>query len=189
MSSNPQPLIEAKARNYAAAALVALLAFLALGETLRTALDERRNASGNLQQPWYSPEIYGAAKGLQAMGVQPGDEIACIGTTACLHDPYWQRIAGVRMVTEVYNPDDAHLMQQLQGLPNREQVYATVKAEGAKVLVAAFDPGEMNASEPASAGWKRLGETRFYALPLNLPVQQVETPATRPWTPMIEVAP
>jgi hypothetical protein len=80
-------------------------------------------------------------------------------------------------------------MQQLQGLPNRDQVYATVKAEGAKVLVAAFDPGEMNASEPASAGWQRLGETRFYALPLNLPVQQVETPATRPWTPMIEVAP
>jgi hypothetical protein len=188
-SSNPQAASEAMARNYAAAALVVLVAFLALGETFRTALDDRRNASGNLQQPWYSPEIYGAAKGLAAMGVKPGDEIACIGTTACLHDPYWQRIAGVRMVTEVYNPDDAHLMQQLQGLPNRDQVYATVKAEGAKVLVAAFDPGEMNASEPASAGWQRLGETRFYALPLNLPVNEVVTPATRPWTPMIEVAP
>jgi hypothetical protein len=185
-ASAPQ---DAQDRSYAAAALVALLAFLALGETLRTGFEDRRNASGSLPAPYYSPEIYGAAKGLQAMGVRPGDEIACIGTTACLHDPYWQRIAGVRVVTEVYNPDDAHLMQQLQGLPNRQQVYATVKAEGAKVLVAAFDPGEMNASEPASAGWERLGETRFYALPLNLPANESGAPATRPWTPMIEVAP
>jgi 4-amino-4-deoxy-L-arabinose transferase-like glycosyltransferase len=177
------------AASVAATALVALLAFLALGDTLRNAFEDRRNASGRLAQSWISPEIYGAARGLQAMGVQPGDEIACIGTTACLHDPYWQRLDGVRMVTEVYNPDDKHLMQQLQGLPNRQQVYDTVKAEGAKVLVAAFDPGEMNASEPASAGWERLGETNFYALPLNLPAHPSPTTVTRPWTPMIEVAP
>jgi 4-amino-4-deoxy-L-arabinose transferase-like glycosyltransferase len=172
-----------------AAALVALLAYLSLGETLRVAFDDRRNASGHLQQPWYSPEIYGAAKGLAAMGVRPGDEIACIGTTACLHDPYWQRIAGVRMLTEVYNPDDTDLIQQLQGLPNRQQVYDIVRAEGAKVLVASFDPGEMNASEPASAGWERLGTTNFYALPLNLPARPSGAPVTKPWTPMIEVAP
>jgi hypothetical protein len=169
--------------------LVALLAFLALGESLRVALDDRRNASGRLAKTWYSPEIYGAAKGLQAIGVKPGDEIACIGTTACLHDPYWQRLAGVRMLTEVFNPDDTELMLQLQGLPNRQQVYDTIKAEGAKVIVASFDPGEMNASEPASAGWERLGETNFYALPLNLSARSGSTPATKPWTPTIEVAP
>jgi len=173
--------------------LVALMAFLALGETLRIAFDARRDASGLLPATWYSPEIYGAAKGLAAIGVKPGDEIACIGTTACLHDPYWMRLAGVRLLTEVYNPDDKHLMLQLQGLPNRQQVYDTVKAEGAKVIVAYFDPGEMNATEPASAGWERLGETHYYALPLNLPAQQPSTPATQPhtqpWTPNIEVAP
>jgi hypothetical protein len=169
--------------------LVALLAFLALGESLRMALDDRRNASGRLAQPWYSPEIYGAAQGLEALGVRPGDAIACIGTTACLHDPYWQRLAGVRMLTEVFNPDDEHLIEQLQSLPNRQQVYDTVKAEGAKVIVGSFDPGEMNASEPAAAGWERLGETRFYALPLDLPAQPARAPAAKPWTSTIEVAP
>jgi hypothetical protein len=172
-----------------AVTLVALLAFLALGDTLRVALEERRETSGKLPQPWYSPEIYGAAKGLADIGVKPGDEIACVGTTACLHDPYWQRLAGVRVVTEIYNPDDAHLMLQLQGLPNRQQVYDVVKAEGAKVLVASFDPGEMNANEPASAGWERLGETNFYALPLNLPAQGSKAPTEMPWTPKREVAP
>jgi hypothetical protein len=80
-------------------------------------------------------------------------------------------------------------MLQLQGLPNRQQVYDVVKAEGAKVLVASFDPGEMNANEPASAGWERLGETNFYALPLNLPAQGSKAPTEMPWTPKREVAP
>jgi hypothetical protein len=172
-----------------AAMMVAVVAFLALGDTLRVALEERRDESGRLPQAWYSPEIYGAAKGLVAMGVQPGDEIACIGTTACLHDPYWQRLAGVRVSTEVYNPDDAHLMLQLQGLPNREQVYRVVQAEGAKVLVASFDPGEVNEHEPAAAGWERLGETNFYALRLNLPPEKNTVMEAMPWTPKREVAP
>jgi hypothetical protein len=170
-----------------ASMMIALLAYLAAGETLREALEVRRQNSASLPAPWYSPEIYGAAKGLQALGVKPGDEIACIGTTACLHDPYWMRLAGVRTVTEVYNPDDKHLMQQLQGLPNRQQVYDTVKAEGAKVLVASFDPGEMNAS--ASTGWVRLGATQFYALPLNLQASESTHVDGRPWTPKIAVAP
>jgi hypothetical protein len=177
----------------AAAILVAAVAFLALGETLRVALEARRD-SGSLPQPWYSREIFRAAKGLAAMGVQPGDEIACIGTTACLHDPYWQRLAGVRVLTEVYNPKDEHLMLQLQGLTNRQQMYDVVKAEGAKVLVASFDPGEMTASAKASAGWderewERLGETHFYALRLNLPAQGSKAATEMPWTPKVEVAP
>ena len=44
-----------------------------------------------------------------------------------------------------------------------------MRAEGARVLVGRFDPGEMNAAHPASAGWVRLGETAFYALPLHSP--------------------
>jgi 4-amino-4-deoxy-L-arabinose transferase-like glycosyltransferase len=172
----------------AAAMLVAAVAFLALGETLRVALEARRD-SGGLPEPWYSREIFRAAKGLAAMGVQPGDEIACIGTTACLHDPYWQRLAGVRVVTEVYNPKDEHLMLQLQGLANRQQVYDVVKAEGAKVLVASFDPGEMTASAKASAEWERLGETNFYALRLNLSAHASKAATEMPWTPKVEVAP
>jgi len=69
----------------------------------------------------------------------------------------------------MYEPDPKHLIDHLGALANREQAYAVVRAQGAKVLVGYFDPGEMNAAHPASAGWVRLGETAFYALPLNLP--------------------
>jgi 4-amino-4-deoxy-L-arabinose transferase-like glycosyltransferase len=172
-----------------ATTLVVLFAFLALGETLRIALEERRDESGRIPAAWYSPEIFGAAKGLAAIGVHPGDEVACIGTTACLHDPYWQRLAGVRMLTEVYNPADKHLEEQLEGLPNRQQVYDVVKQQGAKVLVAYFDPGEMTGRNAGSAGWIRLGDTGYYALPLNLDVPPPPTAPTQPWTPKMEVAP
>jgi hypothetical protein len=103
------------------------------------------------------------------MGVHPGDEVACVGTIACLNDIYWARLAGVRVLTEIYEPDASHLIDQLQSMPKREQAYAVTRAQGARVLVGHFDPGEMNVAHPASAGWIRLGETEFYALPLNLP--------------------
>jgi hypothetical protein len=173
-----------------AAAMVALLAFLALGETLRVSLDERRNESGaGLPAAWYSPQMYGAAKALNALGVGHGDEIACMGTIACLNDPYWMRLADVRVLTEVYNPDAKHLLEEFEGLPNRQQVDEVLKAQGAKVVVAAFDPGEMTGRTPASAGWVRLGESNLYALPLNIPAPAEAAPATLPWNTTGEAAP
>ncbi|MGA7156945.1 MAG: hypothetical protein WBY53_08875, partial [Acidobacteriaceae bacterium] len=165
-----------------ATAMIAVLAFLALGESLRVALDERRHESGeSLPAAWYSPNIYGAAKALNALGVGSGDEIACMGTIACLNDPYWMRLADVRVLTEVYNPDPEHLLEEFEGLPNRQQVEDVLKAQGAKVLVAAFDPGEMTGRTPASAGWIRLGDSDLYALPLNIPAPAPTAPATLPW--------
>jgi hypothetical protein len=167
-------IVPAGALRSSAGVLVVLLAFLVLGETLRTALQNRREQSvAKLAHGWYSPQIFGAAAGLRAIGVRPGDEIACVGTTACLYDNYWARLAGVRILTEMYEPDPKHLIDQLGTLPNREQAYGVVRAQGAKVLVGHFDPGEMNAAHPASVGWVRLGETEFYALPLNLPHEGV----------------
>ena len=64
-------------------------------------------------------------------------------------------------------------------MPNREQVYDVARREGAKVLVGYFDPGLMTGTNPVSAGWQELGQTHFYALPLNLPNGATETaPAT-----------
>jgi hypothetical protein len=170
--------------------MVVLLAFLALGESLRIALDERRNESGaGLPAAWYSPQIYGAARALNALAVGDGDEIACMGTIACLNDPYWMRLADVRVLTEVYNPDAKHLLEEYEGLPNRQQVDDTLKAQGAKVVVAAFDPGEVTGRTPASAGWIRLGESDLYALPLNIPAPSPAPPATLPWDTTGEAAP
>ncbi len=165
-----------------ATAMVALLAFLALGESLRIAFEQRRGQSAaGLPAAWYSPNIFAAARGLHALGVGSGDSIACMGTIACLNDPYWMRLADVRVLTEVYNPDPTHLMEEFQGLPNRSQVLAVLKAQGAKVLVAAFDPGAVTGRTPASAGWIRLGESDLYALPLNLPTPPPAAPVTLPW--------
>jgi hypothetical protein len=165
-----------------ATAMVALLAFLALGESLRVALEERRTESGaGLPAAWYSPSIYGAAKGLNALGVGSGDEIACMGTIACLNDPYWMRLANVRVLTEVYNPDSKHLLEEFEGLPNRQQVEDVLKQQGAKVVVAAFDPGAMTGRTPASAGWIRLGESDLYALPLNIAAPAAGAPEILPW--------
>ncbi len=173
-----------------ATAMVALLAFLTLGESLRIALDERRNqSSAGLPAAWYSPQIFGAAKALNALGVGSGDEIACMGTIACLNDPYWMRLANVRVLTEVYNPDAQHLLEEYEGLPNRQQVDNVLKAQGAKVLVAAFDPGEMTGRTPASQGWIRLGQSNLYALPLNIPEPPPATPATLPWDTTGDAAP
>jgi hypothetical protein len=92
------------------------------------------------------------------------------------------RLAGVRILTEIPNDSRRHLFEEFEGLPNRQQVYDIVKEQGAKVLLARFDPGVMTGRTPASSGWVRLGETDFYALPLNLP-QYVpnHTPLTLPW--------
>jgi hypothetical protein len=173
-----------------AAAMVTLLAFLALGESLRVALEERRSESAEgLPAAWYSPNIYGAAKALNALGVGHGDEIACMGTIACLNDPYWMRVADVRVLTEVYNPDAKNLMEELEGLPNRPQVYNVLKSQGAKVLVAAFDPGTVTGRTWASAGWIRLGNSDLYALPLTMPAPPPASPASHPWNVTGQAAP
>jgi len=146
-----------------ASALVLLLAVVSVGESLRTVLELRRQTSlRGLPGGWYGAEIFHAADGLKALGVKPGDSVACVGADACLVDHYWARLAGVRILTEVYDPDlppDAFLRE----LPNREQVYYLVRAQGAKALVGDF--GEARMSGDVAKGWKQLGGSRYYALP------------------------
>jgi hypothetical protein len=151
-----------------AAILVVLFAFLQLGELYRQDASKRRDELVAGQVPaWRDHDQYGAAEGLARLGIHPGDEVACIGEDACLTDNYWARLARVRVLTEIYEPTDEHLIDVLDAMRNRAAALSMVKAEGAKVLVGGFDPGEMNGTHPAAAGWVRLGETRFYALPMN----------------------
>jgi hypothetical protein len=91
------------------------------------------------------------------------------------------RVAGVQVDTEVYNPDSKHLLEEFEGLPNRQQVYDVLKAEGAKVVVASFDPGAMTSRSAAAAGWIRLGETNFYAYPLTIASPAPSAPAALGW--------
>ncbi len=150
-------------------ALAVLLALLAAGEALRVVLEDRRDLSvAGIPGGWYSPQMEHGAEGLAALGVKPGDTVACIGWRACLSDEYWARLAGVRILTEVYVPD-APPYAYLAGLPNRDQVISTVRAQGDKVLVADFRDSRVSDADPFFRQWRQLGDTTFYALPLNLP--------------------
>ena len=151
-----------------APALILLLAVLAAGESLRTVFEARRALSGlGLPGGWYSPRMEHAADALGAMGVERGDTIACLGWKACLDDQYWARLAGARILTEVYVPD-VEPYPYLAALPNRDQVVATVRAQGGKVLVADFGSARVSDADPFFRQWKQLGDTTFYALPLNI---------------------
>jgi hypothetical protein len=153
----------------AAAAAVVLLALLAIGESARIVGELRRSlVFARSTTGWYNHDIFGAAHALNDLGVGPGDTVACIGTIACVYDHYWARLAGVRVLTEIYasNPD---LYPSLAAMPDRDQAYDIARRQGAKVLVGYFhEPGLMTGNNPVSAGWRELGQTHFYVLPLNL---------------------
>jgi multisubunit Na+/H+ antiporter MnhF subunit len=150
-----------------ASALVLLLALLAAGESLRTVLEDRRQLA-LLGYPggWYSAKMNDAAQSLSEMGVRPGDSVACVGTVACVRDPYWARLAGVRVLTEIYDKDTP-LYPFLANLPNRELAIATVRGQGAKVLVGDFGLARVSDSDPFFRNWRQLDNTTLYALPLN----------------------
>jgi hypothetical protein len=149
-----------------ASALILLLALLAAGESLRTVLEERRQiVMRGYPGGWYSPTMVNVADGLHSLGVKPGDSVACVGFVACLDDPYWARLDGVRILTEIYDRNTP-VPQFLAALPNREQAIELVRDQGAKVLVADFSNARVS-DDPALRNWRQLGGTTFYALPLN----------------------
>jgi hypothetical protein len=150
-----------------ASTLILLFAVLAAGESLRTVLEDRRQLSlTHAPGGWYSATEFHAAQALQNMGVKPGDTVACVGEPACLNDFYWARLAHVRILTEIYDPETP-LTPYLLALPNRDQVIATVRSTGAKALIGDFGATPPDSANPVFAGWRQLDSTTLYALPLK----------------------
>ena len=112
------------------------------------------------------------------MGLHPGDTVACVGCVACLGDFYWARLAGVRILTEIYAPDGIPAYEFLATLPNRDQAIEVVRQQGAKVLVADFAGAPCRPASPGLQGWQQLGDSTLYELPLNVPEGTV--PNVRP---------
>ena len=167
--ATPQPLAAARP---SAVAAIALLALLAIGDSARI-VGELRRSLPFVHSPagWYDFDDFHAAQALNRLGIGPGDSVACIGTRACLYDHYWARIAGVRILTEIYEPT-MPLDPLLAAMPNRDQVFNLVRRQGDKVLIGYFDPGQMTGATSVSAGWIRLGDSHYYALLLNLSEEQ-----------------
>jgi hypothetical protein len=161
--------VPAIAARTAASTAVVLLALLAVAESARTVGELRRELPfAGLPVGWYNPSIFGAAHALNDLGVGPGDTVSCIGTIACLYDPYWARLAGVRVLTEIYVPTTP-LYPSFAAMPNRAEAIDVVRRQGDKVLIGYFTPGLMTGTNPISAGWRELDSSSFYVLPLNLP--------------------
>jgi hypothetical protein len=160
--------VESSSARTTATAAIALLALVAVGDSARIVGQLRRDLVF-IKYPagWYDRNTFRAAQALNDLGVGPGDTIACIGTRACLYDHYWARLAGVRILDEIYEPETP-LYPALAAESNRDQAYEALRREGAKVLVGYFEPGTINYTDPAASGWRELGGTPFYALPLDL---------------------
>ena len=147
-------------------ALVLLTAFMAAGESARIVLDLRRHIPASYPGGWYDPETFQAGAALNKLGVGPGDTIACVGTRACVYDHYWARIAGVRILTEIVQPEP-HPYASLAAISHRDEAIDTVRHEGASAVIGYFNPGAMAETGQATTGWLQLDGTPFYALPLN----------------------
>lgn len=154
----------------AAESMVFIMALLAVGDSLRTVFENRRQLSLiGLPGGWYSPRDEHAAEALASMGLGKGDTVACVGYAACLGDFYWARLAGLRVLTEIYAPDGIPAYEFLPSLPDREQAIDVVRQQGSKVLVADFAGAPALSTSRMLPGWQQLGDTTLYELPLNVP--------------------
>jgi hypothetical protein len=149
-----------------AAALALLLALMSVTDAARDIFERRRtlNVAGYPQSA-YSPEIYSAGRGIAALGIVPGDKVACMGDTACYLDQYWARLAGTQILAEIEVPKtsmgNGDPEAYWKSLPNQQQVVSTLAAGNIQAIVAVFPP-----SDRVPEGWHQLGESSFYAYPL-----------------------
>lgn len=146
----------AAARAATAAAL--LLALLSLADAARDLGERRRMFSVTTHHGGaYSPEIFGAAQGLNALGIGSGEPVACFGDIACYLDQYWARLAQTPIRAEVGVPDQSDPGRFWAGLTDQAQIIDLLRAQGMHAIVAAFAP-ETHMPD----GWQQLGTTDFY---------------------------
>ena len=97
------------------------------------------------------PFSLAAAHGLARLGIQPGDEIGVLGRSL---DCYYARVAGVRIVAQIWEDPD-----QIAGLSASQvrQVLSQLKQIGIKALVSRSKPGFVN-----DDGWRAIPRTDIY---------------------------
>jgi len=145
-----------------ASALVVLLAGVALMQGTGYLLDVRRHTTEHRGEAGYNAEIYPMARALDAMGLKPGDKVACFGDVACYVDPYWARLAGTQLLAEVQTPDNADPQKVWNAIPDVQREIAPLQTMGLKFIVGKF----ANSAEKPK-GWVQLDRTDFFAYPLE----------------------
>lgn len=144
-----------------AAALAVLLAALTLADSARDLGERRRVLNVQRSSGAYDFQIYGAAKGLEALGITPGKTIACFGDQACYVDIYWARLAGTPIRAEIEVPNEGDPERFWMAQSDQTRVVDVLRARNIAAIVAHFAP-----SACIPQGWRQLGNTNFYAYPL-----------------------
>ena len=98
----------------------------------------------------YEPWV--VATSLREMGIVPGTEVATIGTGL---DAYWAHLAGVRVIAEIPDKDQAIFVAA--GSAKKRQILSKFAEVAAKAVVT------KNAAVATSMdGWQRVGATHYY---------------------------
>ena len=143
--------------------LAVLLALIAISGSFREILDLRRHLHiAGRSAGLYSPQIFGAAEGLVAMGLKPGDAVGCMGGHACYLDPYWARLAQVQILGEVEIPDTTPADVAWNQIADKAAVEAALRSQGLRVLVT-----WMPTAGRIPQGWQQLGSSAYFAYPLT----------------------
>jgi hypothetical protein len=142
-----------RVRALAAAALLLTVAGVArLRPTLQAALHPNEDRS--LTRAEGTDDAHSsaaAAQGLGRLGIRPGDEIGVLGHT---FDCYYARLAGVRIVAQIWEDPD-----RIAGMsaPEVRRVLTQLKQIGVKALVSRAKPGFVN-----DEGWSAIARTDLY---------------------------
>jgi hypothetical protein len=147
-----------------ASGLAVLLAFLAVANAVSDLGIRRRTLSTNgYPRGAYSKEMYPAARGLNDLGILPGQTVACFGDTACYIDHYWARLAGTPIRAEIEVPDESDPNRFWQAnAAHQDEIIAALRAHHIAAIVAYFEP-----SGHVPQGWHQLGTSDAYAYLLN----------------------
>ncbi len=142
-----------------ATALVILLAGLTLANAASDIGERRRHLSADgYPRGAYSQEIYSAARGLEALGIVPGKDVACFGDQACYVDQYWARLAGTPIRAEIEVPGGGDPGRFWAAQSNQPQIVGALRARNIAAIVGVFAP-----SSHAPEGWQQLGTSNFFA--------------------------
>ena len=146
-----------------AAALIVLTAGIAIAQAGSYLLERRRQEpAAHRGEAGYNSELNPMAKALEALGVKPGDKIACFGDMACYVDHQWARLVGVQILAEVQTPNNADPQHLWDSVADKRTITEPLKNMGLRLIVTKF---ANSARKPD--GWVQLGDSDFFAYPLT----------------------
>ncbi len=161
-SAGSEPVSSART----ARALVLLFAGISLLQAFSYLADARRHLSpAERGHPGWNSDVFEAAAGLRALGLQPGEAVACMGDLACENDHYWARVAGTQILAEVETPEGSDPQTTWAVLRDPRTVTAPLTRLRLRWIVTEFGN-----STRKPEGWIQLGASRFFVYSLGRPV-------------------